>query len=151
MPELKEEQNEETQAPEPVRVNVMSLNKRLTEIEADYKDFQEKCESVLSLVVGRITELQEEITVLKTPAPKKAVKTIQSVETHNGEKEPEPRDDGMYLNTKDQINSMVTLICLLPPNMVDENNRQPLINVKAICGFAINEEMMDRAYAQIGA
>ena len=129
-------------------VNVATLNKALKTLTTEFEEYKAKNESILSILVERVTDMQDHILVLETP---KKVKTIQKPEEHMGEHAVTPRATPKHeMNTKYQIESMVNLIQVLPPNMVDENNRQHLVNVQAICGFQISEDMMDQAYAQMG-
>jgi len=76
------------------------------------------------------------------PAP-----SINKLETFNGEVE--NNDDqysGMRMNDDDKIVSMTNAVKILPPNMI-KNGRHAAENVRAICGFAVTEEMLDKVYA----
>ena len=73
-------------------------------------------------------------------------RSIHKVEEFNGEEILDVKDESrMKMAYEDKLLSMKNAIKILPPNMI-ENGRHAKANVEAICGFKIDEAMMDAAY-----
>jgi hypothetical protein len=67
------------------------------------------------------------------------------MEEFNGEVAPEP-ENNLRMKYDDKIRSMKNAIAVLPPNLI-VHGRHTRENVQAICGFGIDVDMMDEAYA----
>ena len=96
-------------------------------------------------LVVRINELEKRLTVLE---PRKSAegKSINKVETFNGEKEVEQRSN-MRMDSRHKILSARNAVKILPPNMVVDG-RHLAKNVSAICGFIVSEKMLDEVYSE---
>ena len=96
-------------------------------------------------LVIRINELENRLSILE---PKKATegKSINKVETFNGEEEPKQRSN-MSMGSKDKLLSAQNAVKILPPNLIVDG-RHIAKNVSAICGFIVSEEMLDEVYAE---
>lgn len=124
---IQQEMNDKFEEPKQDNLNVDvvadNINKLTIEIDA---------------LIARVAELEA-----KT-APRKS--GINRVEQFNGEVETVPDDNrGLKMTSEDKINSMRNAIKILPPNMI-ENGRHIKENIQAICGFVVDEDMMDGAY-----
>lgn len=74
--------------------------------------------------------------------------SIQKFEKHD--ETPPPVNDyegnsNMRMNYEFKLISMTNAIKILPPNLI-KNGRHSRENVQAICGFMVDEEMMDAVY-----
>lgn len=88
----------------------------------------------------RVTNLEQKILGLEKP------RSIQKVETFNGEEAPEPHHGPMKMNHEEQLFSMTNAAKILPPNLI-KNGRHARENIQALVGFLVSEEMMDEMYA----
>ena len=78
--------------------------------------------------------------------PKEVTKSINKVEAHTAEEASTVESyNGIKMGLSDKINSMRNAIKILPPNMIKEG-RHSKSNIEAICGFKIDEDMMDQVY-----
>lgn len=109
--------------------NVASLSKKLRELTARVETLEAKRET---------TPLQG--------------KSLNKVETFNGEGEPEPTG-GLQMGYQDKLVSMRNAIKILNPKLINpKTGRHEIHNVAAICGFkGVTEEMMDDAYELLNA
>ena len=109
-----------------------SLNKRIETLENQVAD-------LLKLAAGPITSVP------------RSDKTIQKPESYNGEDIPLP-DEGarLQMTHTDKLRSIDNAVRILAPTYLDkETNRHSLVNLKAICGFSVTQEMQDEVYANI--
>jgi len=106
----------------------------LTEIQKNIADLFEK-----------YNELTEKLEQRKTV--KQA--TINNMETFNGESDSGPREDSrLRLNFSDKIVSAKNAAKILPPNLIIDG-RHTKENISAICGFVVDEDMMDVIYENL--
>lgn len=101
----------------------------------------------LDVLENRIIELEEVITKLTT---KTKTVSIQKVETYNGEEIPsmDEYQFGLKMNDQDKIISAINAAKILPPNLIVDG-RHTAENIGAICGFIVDEEMLDEVYKQV--
>lgn len=72
--------------------------------------------------------------------------SIHKVEDFNGDVAPEVENDSrLKMGYNDKIASMKNVIKILPPNLIVDG-RHVAANIEAICGFKIDEAMLDEAY-----
>ena len=90
-----------------------------------------------------LDDLTERVTLLE--AKPKRGESIQRVEEFNNEVAPE-KEDNLRMGYADKLISITNAIKILPPNMIKEG-RHNKSNVEAICGFKIDDDMMDAVYA----
>lgn len=98
----------------------------------------------------QVVELLEKLAGPVTSVPR-TEKTIQKVESYNGEDIPLPDDaTGLQMTHADKLRSIDNAVRILAPTYLDkETNRHSLVNLKAICGFPVTQEMQDEVYANI--
>jgi len=116
---------------------IMSLNKRLTELE----------DMVLALVTDN-EEMREKLESKQSTARK--ANSINKVEDFNDEEIPMPESDGraLVMNYADQMRSLDNAMRILAPSYIDkETNRHTPENLGAICGFKVTPDMHDALYA----
>ena len=91
----------------------------------------------------QIDSLNQKLVALESkPKPT----TIHKVETYNGDVAPEVREEsGMKMTLFDKIQSMKNAIVILPPNL-KKDGRHEQHNIEAVCGFKVDQEMIDAAY-----
>lgn len=107
---------------------------------------EKKYHNVASLV-KLMDEMSERMKKIEEIVYRKS-KPIHRVEIANGEEPSEPREErGLKMALEDKIQSMKNACAILPPNMI-VNGRHEIMNVEAICGFKIDEYMMDAAYEE---
>ena len=83
---------------------------------------------------GMITSLEERVAYLE--APPKRGKSINKVETFNGEVEPEGRPgDGLKQTRADMVVSMQNAMKILNPKLRDADGKHDIYNVCAVCGY----------------
>ena len=104
-----------------------------------------------SFQLATIAALQKRIDALELavlhPRHYEKLGSINRTEICNGEQEVPPREESRAkMCPEDKIDSMRNAMKILPPNLI-KNGRHHHENVQALCGFLINEEMMDQAYA----
>ncbi len=98
-------------------------------------------ELIISQLVLRLEKLEKmpNSTIKRAPA-------LNKVETFNGEKHPEPREDTkMRMTYDDKIGSLRNATMILPPNLKVDGRHLPE-NCGAICGFIVTDEMLDEVY-----
>ena len=91
--------------------------------------------------------LQKRIDELEAKIDKKPAKSsINRVEIYNGEEEFVPREESKFkMDAKDKLISIKNAIQILPPNL-KVDGRHTKENIQAICGFLVDEEMLDSVY-----
>lgn len=93
----------------------------------------------IEILIAKVAAIEE-----KMLTPRKS--SINRVEVFNGEVETTPDDNrGIKMTAEDKITSMRNAAKILPPNMI-ENGRHIKENIQAICGFIVDEDMMDEMY-----
>lgn len=93
----------------------------------------------IEILIAKVAAIEEKILT-----PRKS--GINRVEVFNGEVETTPDDNrGIKMTVEDKITSMRNAAKILPPNMI-ENGRHIKENIQAICGFIVDEDMMDEMY-----
>jgi hypothetical protein len=98
-------------------------------------------ELIIAKLILRVDRLEKmpKNTAKRAPA-------INKVETFNGEKHPEPREDTkMKMNYEDKLGSLKNATIILPPNL-KVDGRHLAENCGAICGFIVTDEMLDEVY-----
>lgn len=97
----------------------------------------------------RIETLQQRLQDIESKRSSRANAAINRVEAHDGNGQDfAPREESrMRMGYEDKIVSMVNAVKILPPNMI-KDGRHAKENVQAICGFMVDEEMMDEVYSQ---
>lgn len=72
--------------------------------------------------------------------------SINKVETYNGQKEPEVKKKRTDMTADDRLTSASNACKLLPPNLKVHGRHTPE-NVSALCGFKVDEHMLDIIYS----
>lgn len=114
-------------------MTIRSLAKIVEELEIRLKEN----ETIIQDLSEKVVSLEDQLSP-KTP-------TIQRVEGFNGEVAPEPKNN-LKMNDEDKMFSIKNAIAILPPNLVDKNQRHTKENIAALCGFKVSEEQVIRAY-----
>lgn len=94
---------------------------------------------------AEVDALREELAAVKSEAIRKQGKSIQKVEEFNGEVIPD-QNDNMRMSYADKIISARNACAILPPNLIVDG-RHTAKNVGAICGFVVDDEMLDEVYS----
>jgi hypothetical protein len=109
-------------------------------------------ENLLNLIYqlqGVIAILEGRVVTLEKKLEKPEGKSINRIEAHSGEVASTIESyNGLKMDESDKVQSMVNAIKILPPNMIVKG-RHLKENVEAICGFKVDDEMMDEAYKGI--
>jgi len=119
----------------------MNVKFEPAKVESEDINWLEK--EVAALLI-RIEDLENKIN-------KKGIKgsSINKVESFNGESELEPREEaGFRLTAADKIVSAKNAAKILPPNLIVEG-RHTKENISAICGFQVDDDMMDEIYLDL--
>ena len=99
----------------------------------------EALEKEIALLIAKVAAIEEKVMTTRKSS-------INRVEVFNGEVETTPDDNrGIKMTAEDKITSMRNAAKILPPNMI-ENGRHIKENIQAICGFIVDEDMMDEMY-----
>jgi hypothetical protein len=113
--------------PERKTENIQSLLKRILALEA------------------RAAKAEEKHDVLYARVFRTKGQTLNKEHAHTGEKAQAPEDDRTHITDADKLQCVINAVRILPPNyMVD--GRHTGVNVSAICGFPVTEEMLDMVY-----
>ena len=104
-----------------------------------------KIDAQIEILTAFMDEVLTRIKALEEGSKPKEHRSINKVEIFNGEAEPEKEISKMVMNDGDKIMSMRNAIKILPPNLIEEG-RHVRSNIEAICGFKIDEDMMNAAY-----
>jgi len=104
--------------------------------------------TVLSLN-KRITELETQVARMLGAFGTDKSKSLSKTEEHMGNEPELPEQRNLKMNRAMQIQSMRNAIAILPPNLKDEEGRHSIINIGRICGFKPTLEMYDEAYEGI--
>lgn len=99
-------------------------------------------QKMVEALIERVDVLESK---LASSADRRRGASINKVETFNGEGEAEPTG-GLKMGYADKIVSMRNAIKILNPKLI-VNGRHSPHNVAAVCGFPVNHEMMEDAYA----
>jgi len=132
---------------------------RISKIQQEMNDkfiqgaVDESREEQLDAYEIKVSELQKQIDILiervNAIQAEKVVQrksSINRVEAFNNEVETTPDENrGIRMTESDKIISMQNAAKILPPNMI-ENGRHLKENIQAICGFIVDDDMMDAAY-----
>lgn len=112
------------------------------------KELEKKIFALTKLVAemnDKIMRLEEIPEVVEAPK----AKSINKVEIFNNEEASTVESyNGMAMLAEDKINSMRNAIKILPPNMIVKG-RHVQENIEAICGFKVDEDMINTAYKGI--
>lgn len=115
--------------------------KKEAKIEVNWQD-------MVYHLAERVTTLENQVYQLLYPEPivpsSKATASIHHLEDFNGETEP-PQTDNLKMNQDDKIQSMRNAIKILPPNL-KVNGKHTAMNIGAICGFIVDEDLYNRVY-----
>jgi len=111
-------------------------------------DYSKQIKDLNNSVNDLICRLEKLEEIKNTPVEEK--KILHKVEQFNGEVVSEIEEgNSMKMALSDKIQSMRNAIMILPPNMTDSNGKHIRENIQAICGFMVNQEMLDAAYEGI--
>lgn len=107
-----------------------------------------KKHTVLSLN-KRVTELEAQIARIMKAFGNESGKSINKTEQHMGG-EPETQESKkMRMSEEMKIQSMKNAVAILPPNLLDDEGRHSIINIGRICGFKPTLDMYDRVYKEL--
>ena len=119
------------------------MNTKFEPLKVESEDIK-RLEKEVSLLLTRVEDLENKIN-------KKIIKgsSINKVEAFNGEADLEPREEaGFRLTSADKIVSAKNAAKILPPNLIVEG-RHTKENISAICGFQVDDDMMDEIYLDL--
>lgn len=120
----------------PTKVSVAAQSEttdELTEIQKKIEDLFRKYNDLTAKIEERFNKPKQQASINKT-------------EEFNGERDSGPREEGgLRLTQSDKIVSAKNAVKILPPNLVVEG-RHTKENISAICGFVVDEDMMDVVY-----
>ena len=108
---------------------ILSLNKRLTELEKTIKSMQDQ-------LAGKKSTPRTE-------------KSLSKVESFNGEEVPGVVESGnnMLMNHADRMRSLDNTIRIMSPTFL-QDGRHTSQNLSGICNFVVTQEMLDEYYSQ---
>lgn len=98
----------------------------------------EELEAIIEALNTTVTSLTEPKEVSKTPS-------INKLESWYEKEEPK-QEQRLGMNYSDKIRSAKNAVKILPPNLVDSQGRHSMQNIGAICGFMVDEEMLEDIY-----
>lgn len=110
--------------------NIQSLLKRILALEARAEEAEEKHD----LLYARVFRTKGQ--------------SLNKAHGHTAETAPVIEEDRTHIDDADKLQCVINAVRILPPNyMVD--GRHTCVNVSAICGFPVTEEMLDMAYDKV--
>ncbi len=126
---------------------------RSVKIEQEVKvDNLENVTKTLDAFQAKIDELEKQVVDLQERLAKPVKKesaTINKLEGFNGDVDASPREDSrMRLTESDKVVSAINAAKILPPNLIVDG-RHSAENIGAICGFVVDEELLDKVYETV--
>lgn len=109
---------------------------------------KEKKHTVLSLN-KRVTELEAKVERVMKAFGKESGKSINKLEEHMGGEPESQQSRKMRMSEEMKVQSMKNAIAILPPNLLDDEGRHSIINIGRICGFKPTLDMYDRVYEEL--
>lgn len=136
MPPLKKAQKENANT-----VDTAALEKMVRELVSIVSIVGERNKQL----EDRIVDLEASVFALQGAKKEKPANSIHKVEDFNGEEIPEVVDN-MKMQYEDKLDSIRNACAILPPNKI-VNGRHTKENCAAICGFIVDDDMLDTVYA----
>jgi len=123
----------------PIKASVAAISETTDELAELKKEVKELFE--------KYKELDNKIE-RKNNKPKDQA-SINKLEGFNNEQDSGPRDnERLRLTFSDKIVSAKNAAKILPPNLIVEG-RHTRENISAICGFVVDDDMMDEIYTDL--
>lgn len=122
----------------------LEMNEKFEEVKVGEEVVKDNMQ--LELLEKEVATLIAKVAILEEKVLSSRKSSINRVEVFNGEVETTPDENrGIKMTAEDKITSMRNAAKILPPNMI-ENGRHIKENIQAICGFIVDEDMMDEMY-----
>ena len=122
----------------------LEMNEKFEEVKVEEEAVKDNMQ--LELLEKEVATLIAKVAILEEKVLSSRKSSINRVEVFNGEVETTPDENrGIKMTAEDKITSMRNAAKILPPNMI-ENGRHIKENIQAICGFIVDEDMMDEMY-----